>query len=101
MKNGGGVWVGHWQQSIVDLLIGASTVVVVFATIAATADARDLLILGASALIAIALMFERNAAAPAADETDPQSARPPTGPIAGSRQRGDGFDTAIGDATSV
>ena len=98
MKNGGNVWLGHWHQSIVDLLIGASTVVVMFATTAATANVRDLLILGAGALIAIGLMFEPNTAAQAAHEAGPQ---PPAGPNPASMQWSDGFDATSAAAASL
>jgi hypothetical protein len=97
MKTGGN-WSGHWQQSIVDLLIGASTIAVVFATIATTANARDLLILGASALIAIGLVFEPKTAAQAAYEAGPQ---PPTGSNPGSTEWGDGFDATSAEAASA
>jgi hypothetical protein len=90
MKNGGNVRLGHWHQSIVDLLIVASTVVVLFATTAATANVRDLLILGAGALIAIALMFEPTTTA--AQAAHDAGAQPPAGPNPGSVQWRDGFD---------
>ena len=98
MKNGGNIWLGHWHQSMVDLLIGASTVVVLFATIAATANVRDLLILGAGALIAIALMFEPNTAAQAAHEAGPQ---PPAGPNPASMQWSEGLDAANAAAAGL
>ena len=98
MKNGGKVWLGHWHQSIVDFLIGASTVVVLFATIAATANVRDLLILGAAALIAIGLMFEPNTAAQLAHEAG--AAQPPAGPNPGSMRWGDGFDATNAETAS-
>src|SRR5439155_2281694 len=96
MKNGGNVWFRHWHQSIVDLLIGASTVVVLFATTAETANVRDLLILGAGALIAIGLMFEPNTAAP--HEAGPQ---PPAGPNPASVQWSDGLDATNAAAASL
>ena len=98
MKNGGNNWLGHWHQSMVDLLIGASTVVVLFATTAPTANIRDLLILGAGALIAIGLMFEPNTAAQAAHEAGPQ---PPAGPSPASMQWSDGLDATNAAAASL
>ena len=98
MKNGGNVWFRHWHQSIVDLLIGASTVVVLFATTAETANVRDLLILGAGALIAIGLMFEPNTAAQAAHEAGPQ---PPAGQNPASMQWSDGLDATNAAAPSL
>ena len=103
MKNGDNAWPLHWHRFILDVLIGASTVAVAFAAIGATADVRDLLILGASALIGIGLMLEPNATEQPASDIGPQPLRSPTGPNLrdpGSRQWGAGIDAAIVEATS-
>jgi hypothetical protein len=58
--NGSNAW--RWRLFVVELLIGASAVVVALAAFvfAATADIRDLLILGATALVGIGLMVAPN-----------------------------------------
>jgi hypothetical protein len=56
---------GRWRESIVEVLVGASAVVLAFAAITATAEP----ILGAIALVGIALML--------AGDIGPQPLRPP------------------------
>jgi hypothetical protein len=88
----------------VDVLIGVSTVAVAFAAIGAMEDVRFTLLICASVLLCIGLMLEPNVTAQPAGDIGPQSLRPSTEPNLrdpGSRQWGDGFDTAIVDATSV
>ena len=82
MNSGGDIRFGRWRQSIVEVLVGASTVALAFAAIGATAE----LILGAVALVGIALMLERDVRTRSAGNTEPQATR---------------FDAAIVDATSV
>ena len=98
MNSGGGIRFGRWRQSIADLLVGASMVAVVFAAIGATVVP----ILGAIALVGIALMLERHLPAlsagsgpqPLRQGAEPESARPE--PPATVR-----FDGALVDATSA
>jgi hypothetical protein len=104
MKNGRKALPGHWRRFIVDVLIGVSTVAVAFAAIGAMEDVQFMLLICASVLLGIGLMLEPNVTAQPAGDIDPQSLRPSTEPNLrnpGSRQWGDGFDTAIVDATSV
>ena len=58
--NGSNAW--RWRLFVVELLIGASAVIVALAAFvfAATADIQDLLILVATALLGIGLMVEPN-----------------------------------------
>jgi hypothetical protein len=101
MKNGGNAWPWHWRRFLVDamdVLIGASALVVAYATIDAAADFRDLLIAGVIALVGIGLMLEPNATAQRACDTDPQPLRPPVGP---KLRDPDGFDAAITGAMSL
>jgi hypothetical protein len=65
MKNGDNAVRLHWRRFIVDVLVGASTVVVSFAVIGAITDAAPyaLLIASASALIGIGLLIEPNGTA--------------------------------------
>jgi len=104
MANGRNAWPWHWRRFIVDALIGASAGAVALAAIGATADVPYMLILGACALLSIGLMLEPNVTAQPAGDIGPQLLRPSTQPNLrdpGRRQWGDGFDTAIVDATSV
>lgn len=82
MNSGGDIRFGRWRQSIVEVLVGASAVAIAFAAIEATAVP----ILGAVALVGIALMLERDVRTRSAGNTEPQATR---------------FDAAIVDATSV
>jgi hypothetical protein len=90
VNSDGDIRFGRWRQSIVEVLVGASTVAIAFAAFGATAE----LILGAVALVGIALMLERAV---------PQSLRPGVEPeSAGSeRQPAADFDAALVDATSA
>ena len=82
MNSGGDIRFGRWRQSIVEVLVGASAVAIAFAAIEATAVP----ILGAVALVGIALMLERDVQTRSTDNTEPQATR---------------FDAALVDATSV
>jgi len=104
MKNGRKALPWHWRRFIVDVLIGVSTVAVAFAAIGAMEDVRFTLLICACALLSIGLMLEPNVTAQPAGDIGPQLLRPSTQPNLrdpGRRQWGDGFDTAIVDATSV
>jgi hypothetical protein len=99
MNSGGGIRFGRWRQSVAEFLVGASMVAVVFAAVGGTAVP----ILGAIALVGIALMLERHLPAlsagnsgpqPLRQGVEPESARPE--PPATVR-----FDPALVDATSV
>jgi len=82
MRNGADMRPSPWQRFIVDVLIAVSAVGVMFAASGVTANARDLLILGASVLIAIGLTFEAKPRARVEHE----------GPRPVSGRRGDGDD---------
>jgi hypothetical protein len=73
-----GMQFGRWRESIVEVLVGASAAVLAFAAIDATTEP----VLGAIALVGIALMF--------AGEIGPQ-------PLP---QAAPGFDATIADAMS-
>ena len=89
--NSGDVRFWRWRKFVVEALVGASTVAVVFAAIDATAEP----ILVAVALIGIALMLERDVPAQSAGNIDgSEPARP-------EPQATVGFDAALVDATSV
>ena len=88
--NSGDVRFWRWRKFVVEALVGASTVAIVFAAIDATAEP----ILVAVALIGIALMLERNVPAQSAGNIGPEAAR--TEP-----QATVGFDAAVVDATSA
>lgn len=94
MNSGGDIRFGRWRQFIVEVLVGASTVAIVFAAIDATAEP----ILGAVALIGIALMLERDVPAQSAGNIGPQPLRPPVEPEPQAMVR---FDAALVDATSA
>jgi hypothetical protein len=67
MKSGSNAW--RWRRFAVDLLIGASTVLVAFAAIKAGTDVPYLLpILGAIALVGIGLTLENTQPKPAQSE---------------------------------
>jgi hypothetical protein len=89
VNSGGDIRFGRWRQFIVEILVGASMVALAFAAIGATAEP----ILGAVALIGIALMLERDVPQPLRS-VEPESARPE--PQATVR-----FDAALVDATSA
>ena len=88
----------RWRKFVVEALVGASTVAIVFAAIDATAEP----ILVAVALIGIALMLERIPAQSAGD-IGPQPLRPPLEAESArpEPQATVGFDAALVDATSV
>jgi hypothetical protein len=90
MNSRGNIRFGRWRQSIVEVLVGASTVAIAFAAIGATAE----LILGAVALVGIALMLERDVPQPLRPRVAPESAPP-------EPQATVHFDAALVDATSV
>ena len=99
MNNGGNIWFGRWRKFVVEALVGASTIAIVFAAIDATAEP----ILGAVALIGIALMLERHVPAQSAGDIGPQPLRPPVEAESArpEPQATVGFDAALVDATSV
>jgi hypothetical protein len=89
--NSGDVRFWRWRKFVVEALVGASTVAIVFAAIDATAEP----ILVAVVLIGIALMLERNVPAQSAGNiVGLEAARP-------EPQATVGFDAALVDATSV
>ncbi len=96
MNSGGDIRVRRWRQFIVEVLVGAATVAIAFAAIGGTAEP----ILGAVALVGIALMLEPAVPAQSAGNPqplrpeEPESARPEPQPTVH-------FDAALGDATSV
>ena len=99
MNSCGDIRFGRWRQSVVEVLVGASAVAIAFAAIEATAVP----ILGAIALVGIALILERHLPAlsagnsgpqPLRQGVEPESARPE--PPATVR-----FDAALVEATSV
>jgi hypothetical protein len=94
VNSGGEMRFGRWRQFIVEALVGASTIAIVFAAIDATAEP----ILVAIALIGIALMLERNVPAQSAGNIGSPPLRPPEEPEPQAMVR---FDAAIVDATSV
>jgi hypothetical protein len=71
VNSGGDIRVGRWRQFIVEVLVGAATVAIAFAAIGATAEP----ILGAVALVGIALILERDVPAQSAGNTGPQPLR--------------------------
>ena len=97
MNSGGGMRVGRWRQSIEEVLIGASAVVIAIAAIGSTAQ----LILGAVALVGIALMLERDVSAESAGNIGPQPLQPPVESARPEPQATARFDPALVDATSV
>jgi hypothetical protein len=97
MNSGVGIRFGRWRQSITEVLVGASVVVIAFAAIDSTAQ----LILGALALVGIALMLERDVPAESAGNIDPQPMQPPEESARPERQATARFDPALVDATSV
>jgi hypothetical protein len=97
--NSGDVRFWRWRKFVVEALVGASTVAIVFAAIDATAQP----ILVAVALIGIALMLERDVPAQSAGDIGPQPLRPPVKAESArpEPQATVGFDSALVDATSV
>jgi hypothetical protein len=95
---GGGIRVGRWRQSTEEVLVGASTIAIAFAAIGGTAEP----ILGAIALVGIALMLERYVPAQSAGDIAPQPLRPRVEPeSARPEPQATVFDAALVDATSV
>lgn len=100
MTNDENAWPGHWRRFIVDVLIGTSTIAVALAT-GATSDMRYLLlIVGASALVAIALTLEPQSTRGGATQS-PRVLNEADVPTLLGAQRNQGFDVRIADATSV
>jgi hypothetical protein len=99
VNSGGDIWVGRWRQSIAEVLVGGSVVAIAFAAIDATAEP----ILGAAALVGIALMLERYIPAQAARNLGPQPLRAAVKPESArpESQATVRFDPAIVHATSV
>ena len=99
MNSGGGIRFGRWRQSIAEFLVGASMVAVVFAAVGATAVP----ILGAVALVGIALMLERDVPAESAGNIGPQPLRPAVESESArpEPQATVRFGPALVDATSV
>jgi hypothetical protein len=97
--NSGDVRFWRWRKFVVEALVGASTVAIVFAAIDATAEP----ILVAVVLIGIALMLERDVPAQSAGNIGPQPVRPPVEAESArpEPQATVGFDAALVDATSV
>ena len=90
MNRGGDRGFGRWRQSIVEVLVGASAVAIAFAAIGGTAEP----ILGAVALVGIALMLERAVPRPLRPGAESESA-------GSERQPAADFDAALVDATSA
>jgi len=97
--NSGDIRFGRWRQSIVEVLVGASAVAIAVAAIGGTVEP----IVGAVALVGIALMLERYVPAHSAGNigsqqlrlaVEPESARPES-------QAMGHFGAAIVDPTSV
>jgi hypothetical protein len=99
MNSGGDVRFWRWRKFVVEALVGASTVAIVFAAIDATAEP----ILVAVALIGVALMLERDVPAQSAGNIGPQPVRPPAEAESArpEPQATVGFDAALVDATSA
>ena len=66
----------HWRRFIVDVLIGAATVAVMFAATGATAEVPYVLLI-AGAMIGMGLMLEPNFTEEPASDIAPQPLRPP------------------------
>jgi hypothetical protein len=98
VNSDGDIRFGRWRQSIVEVLVGASTVAIAFAAFGATAE----LILGAVALVGIALTLERDVPAQSTGNIGPQPLRPEEPESARPEPQATvRFDTAIADATSA
>jgi len=97
--NSGDLRFGRWRQSVVEVLVGASAVAIAFAAIEATAVP----ILGAVALVGIALMVERHLPAVSAGNIGPQPLRPAVESESArpEPQATVRFGPALVDATSV
>jgi hypothetical protein len=66
MKSGDNARPLRWQRfiaDVVDVLIGAATLAVAYAAFATATDLRDVVIVGAIALLGIGLMIEPNVTA--------------------------------------
>jgi hypothetical protein len=95
MKNGGNAWPWHWRRFIVDVLIGVSTVAVVFAAIGATANVYMLLIPCATVLVGIGLMVEPNITVQPASDISPRPRTESNLRDPGSRQWGDAMSLTL------
>ena len=94
MNSGSDIRVGRWRQSIVEVLVGASAVAIAFAAIGATVEP----IVGAVALVGIALMLERDIPVQSAGDIGPQPLRPR---VESESARPERFDAGLVDATSA
>ena len=101
MNSIGDMRFGLWRQRSVEVLVGASAVALAFAAI----DAAAAPIMGAIALVGIALLVELDVTAQSAGdgEIGPRSLRPAAEREAArpEPQATVGFEAAIVDATSV
>jgi len=96
MKNGGNASPWHWRRFIVDVLVGASTVAVVFAAIGATADARYMLLIPCAAvLVGIGLLLEPNITVQPTCDIGPQPRTESNLRDPGSRQWGDAMSLTL------
>jgi len=102
IKSGGSVRALHWRRFSVDVLTGAATLAVAFATVSTTADALYMLLIP-GVLVGIGLMLEPNVTVQPAGDGGPhplplaikaKPARPGLQAIGR-------FDAAILDAASV
>ena len=91
---------GHWRRFVVDVLIGAATLVVAFSAMSAAAGVPYMLLLS-GALVGIGLILEPSAAAEAAGDIGAQHSEWSAEPELhepGSLPR---FDPALVDLASV
>jgi hypothetical protein len=96
---GGDMRFGSWRQFTAEALIVATTFAIAFAAIDATAE----LILGAVALVGLALMVEPDVLAQPARDIAPQPTRSPVQPESARPEPWVRvhFDAGVVDATSV
>jgi hypothetical protein len=90
---GGDMRFGRWRQFIAEVSVGASAIAIAFAAIGVMAE----LILGAIALVGVALLLEFDVLAQSAGTMGPQPQRPSVEPESARPY----FDAAVVDATSV
>ena len=83
------------RRLIVDVLIGVSTVAVVFAAIGAMADALYAADPGATVLVGIGLMLEPNVTAQPASDIGPRARAESNLRDPGSRQWGEGMSLTL------